>query len=78
MKIIRKPIERPPLDRYRFDALLSGPEKIWGLEAIAKTLGISVSTARRMAKRADVPISKPDGSRHFALRSELLSWAKCR
>ena len=70
--------DRPPLDRHRFDALIAGPEKLWGLEAIARTLGVSTSTARRLARREDVPISKPDGSRHFALRSELLGGAKCR
>lgn len=69
--------EHPPLDRWRFDSIAAGPEKIWGLEAIAKVLGVSAATARRWAKLSEVPIYKPCGAgSYFALRSELLVWLK--
>ena len=29
------PRQRPPLDRWRFDELAAGAEKIWGLEALS-------------------------------------------
>ncbi|SFP62999.1 helix-turn-helix domain-containing protein [Tranquillimonas alkanivorans] len=67
----------PPLDRWRFDAIASGPEKLWGLEEIARALGVSIDTARRWARRADVPIYKPAG-RYFAVRSELNAWLRQR
>lgn len=71
--------QHPPLDRWRFDALAPGPEKIWGLDAIAKALGVSTSTARRWAEHDAVPIYRPAGvGAYFALRSELLAWLKGR
>lgn len=30
----------PPLDRWRFDAINSGPEKLLGLTAIARAIGV--------------------------------------
>lgn len=71
--------QHPPLDRWRFDSIAAGPEKIWGLEAIAKVLGVSAATARRWAKLAEVPIYKPCGAgSYFALRSELIVWLKAK
>lgn len=71
-------VDRPPLDRYRFDSCLAGSETIWGLEAIARCLGVSVSTARRWARKQDVPIYRPCGVKYFAMRSELLAWMRSR
>ncbi|WP_370158455.1 helix-turn-helix transcriptional regulator [Salipiger bermudensis] len=73
------PRQRPPLDRWRFDELAGGAEKIWGLEAIAKVLGVSSSTARRWADLDDVPIYRPAGvGAYFALRSELIAWLRSK
>lgn len=67
----------PPLDRWRFDAISTGPEKLWGLTTIAAALGVSVDKARRLAKRDDVPIYLPNGSgQYFACRSELNAWLR--
>ena len=52
-----------------------GTEKIWGLGNIARALGLSVDTTRRLASRPGVPIYRPDG-RYFALRSELNAWLR--
>lgn len=69
--------QHPPLDRWRFDSLASGPEKIWGLEGIAKVLGVSVSTARRWAELPEVPIYRPAGvGSYFAVRTELIAWLR--
>ena len=68
--------EKPPLDRWRFDAITSGPEKIWGLAAIAGALGVSTDKARRLAKLPDSPIYRPDGVSYFAIRSELNHWLR--
>jgi hypothetical protein len=59
----------------RFDALPCGPEKLWGLRDIARHLGLSVDTTRRLARRPDVPIYQP-GGRYFALRAELNAWLR--
>lgn len=70
----------PPLDRWRFDATVDGPEKkLWGARAIAATLGVSEHTVRRWHDDPanDVPISAP-GGRLFAFRSELLAWLRSR
>ena len=64
-----------PLTPSRSDALSVGSEKIWGLGPIARALGVSVDTARRLAARPGVPIYRPDG-RYFALRSELNAWLR--
>ena len=42
--------ERPPLDRWRADALLDPERKLWGLPLIAEALGVSIDTARTWAK----------------------------
>lgn len=72
-------MDRAPLDRHRFDALLAGPEMLWGLEVIAKVLGVSVSTARRWAGQDGVPIYRPVGvGSHFAFRTELVTWLRAK
>jgi aspartate aminotransferase-like enzyme len=68
----------PPLDPWRFDAIAAGPEKLWGLPAIASALGISIDKARRIARLEHSPIYRPDGTSYFALRSELMAWAKAK
>ena len=69
--------DRPPLDRWRFDAIVSGPEKLWGLAAISSALGLSLDATRKLAKSDAVPITRPAGSkRYFALRSELNAWLR--
>ncbi|TNC49308.1 helix-turn-helix domain-containing protein [Rubellimicrobium rubrum] len=68
----------PPLNAPRFDALTSGPDKLWGLDAIARALGLSVDTTRRLAARPDVPIYRPDGKRYFATRAELNAWLRTK
>lgn len=71
--------DRPALDRHRFDELLAGPEKIWGVKAIAKAIAVSESTVRRWAKEDVVPIYRPAGSNsYFAFRSELQAWLRCK
>ena len=69
----------PPLDQWRFDALLELDRKLWGLPAIAGVLGVSVDTARRWANDPDcsAPITRP-GGRYFAVRSELVAWLRDR
>ncbi|NDV52174.1 DNA-binding protein [Salipiger sp. PrR003] len=70
-----KPNDTPPLDRWRFDALVAGAEKLWGLEAIARALNVSVDKARRLAREPSVPIYRPIGAgSYFAFRSELDAW----
>lgn len=65
------------LDPRRFDALIGGAEKIWGLASIARTLGVSESTVRRWAVDPEIPIYKPRGvGTYFAQRSELCAWLK--
>ena len=71
-------MDRPNLDRWRFDAITSGPEKLWGLEAIAHAIGLSVDATRRLAERNLAPIYRPDGRRYFALRSELNAWLRTK
>lgn len=68
----------PPLDRWRFDAIAEGAEKLWGLNSIATALGVSVDKARRLARRHDVPIYRPDGHSYFACRSELNQWLRSK
>ena len=69
----------PPLDRWRFDQITRGSERIWGLTAIAAVLGVSRDAARTMAKNPEVPIYRPAGQRRwFALRSELLAWLRTK
>ncbi|GGO55254.1 Helix-turn-helix domain-containing protein [Roseovarius pacificus] len=66
----------PPLMPDRFDAMMAGPGKIWGLANIAAILGVSVDKARRLARRTDCPIYRPDGGSYFAFRSELHEWLR--
>lgn len=66
----------PPITPHRFDVITSGPERIWGLDRIAEVLGVSVSKARRLARRPSVPIYRPDGWRYFAFRHELIEWMR--
>lgn len=69
--------DKPPLDRHRLDVLLEPERKLWGLTQIAKTLGVSVKKARRLAETPGVPIYRPVGSNtYFAWRSELLDWLR--
>ena len=69
-------MSHPPLDPWRFDAIAAGPQKLWGLPAIASALGISIDKARRLANRTDAPIYRPDGKGYFAFRSELTAWLR--
>lgn len=50
-------------------------ERIWGLPAIAFFCDVSIDTARRWARKPDVPIYK-SGGRHWAIRSELWRWMR--
>ncbi|MEM9360718.1 MAG: DNA-binding protein [Pseudomonadota bacterium] len=68
----------PTLTPESFDALLAGPEKIWGLQAIGDALGVSRDKVRRLARLDGVPIYCPGGTRYFALRSELNAWLKTK
>lgn len=70
-------VDIPPLDSWRLDGLLAGPEKIWGLSGIAMVLSVSVDTVRRLAKSQKAPIYRP-GGRYFAFRSELVSWLRTK
>lgn len=70
-------METPPLDRWRFDEVVEPSRPIWGLPAIAKVLGLSISKTRALAKRQDVPIYLPPGcSQYLAYKSELLAWIR--
>jgi len=66
------PSDNPPLDRWRFDTITSGPDRIWGLENIARAAGVSSDTARRWARRG-APIRKV-GGRWFTTRAALNAW----
>ncbi|WP_320176718.1 DNA-binding protein [Roseovarius pacificus] len=68
----------PPLTPERFDAMMAGHGKVWGLANIANQLGVSVDKARRFATHTDCPIYRPDGESYFAFRSELISWLKTK
>lgn len=66
-------------DRIRLDEYSLGTEKLWGLPAIAKFLGLSVHAVRDLAQQPDVPIFKPaGGNRYFAVRSELWRWLRTK
>jgi len=66
-----------PITAERFDVLVRGPSKIWGKEAIAEVLGLSVDTVRRLATVTGTPIYKPHGSKqYFAFRHELIEWLR--
>jgi len=69
--------ERPQIDPVTFDALVGGPEMIWGIGAIAKALNLSESTVKRLAKDPACPVSRPSG-RYFVYRSELVRWLRSK
>lgn len=76
-KSVKVPEDPAPLDRWRADSVLEPNRPIWGLENIAKVLGLSRDTVRKLAKKPEVPIHQPDGAgAYFAFRSELLAWLK--
>lgn len=69
---------KPPLDPWRFDAIANGPDKIWGLGAIARALGVSEQTVRRWTDNHEgFPVYRP-GGRWFAVRAELNAWLRCK
>lgn len=71
--------DRPPLDRWRADAILDPERKLWGLPLIAEALGVSIDTARTWAKMDGVPIYRPAGTgSYFAFRTELLAWLRTK
>ncbi len=48
---------------------------IWGLASIAKVLGVSEATARRLAKQPGVPIYRPAGQgAYVAFTGEMKAW----
>lgn len=70
-------MDKPPLDRWRFDEAVEPSRPIWGLPAIAKVLGLSISKTRKLAKQPEVPIYLPPGcSQYLAYKSELLAWVR--
>ncbi|KEP68534.1 hypothetical protein DL1_11460 [Thioclava dalianensis] len=68
--------KHPPITAERFDQTFMATEKLWGLEAIAAACGVSVQTVRRWHRQGLAPITKPDGKRFFAFRSEIINWLK--
>lgn len=69
----------PPLDPWRFDALLDTERKLWGLRQISAVLGVSTDKARELAKNPLVPIYRPAGSgSYFAFKSELMAWLRAK
>jgi len=64
--------DKPPLDRWRFDAVIAGPAKLWGLPSIAQAAGVAENTVRRWARRG-APIHKV-GGRWFTTRAALNAW----
>ncbi len=66
------------LDVDKFDKYIAvkKTQKLWGAPAIAKALGISVSSVYRLASKPDVPIYKPESGGYFAYRGELEAWLK--
>ncbi|WP_198672250.1 helix-turn-helix transcriptional regulator [Pseudogemmobacter bohemicus] len=71
--------DQPLLDRWRVDEILEPNRPIWGLDNIARVLGLSRDTVRKLAKMPGVPIYQPEGAgSYFAFRSELLDWLKSK
>jgi hypothetical protein len=70
-----------PIDAQGLDQIVAAarPELLWGLPSIARAMGVSIDTARRLARNPgkNAPIYCP-GGRYFALRSELVDWMKQR
>ncbi|MFC0198874.1 MerR family transcriptional regulator [Paracoccus rhizosphaerae] len=71
----------PPLDAWRLDAILE-PEvrgKLWGLPSIASFLGVSENTARRWARKREIPIYQPPGTTSYcAFQNELRQWQRSK
>ncbi|WP_205749003.1 DNA-binding protein [Frigidibacter oleivorans] len=58
-----------------FDATFGSRDKIWGLGAIARSMGCSVDKVRRLARLEGSPIyHSPAG--YLAFRSELNAWLR--
>ena len=69
----------PQLDPRSFDAMIRRRDRLWGLNRIARYLGVSVDKARRLARIPECPIYKPDGSgTFFAFGAELEQWLTSR
>lgn len=69
--------DRPPLDRWRFDAIAEPNKPLWGLDQIARAVGLSRDTVRRLARDPAVPITRPTGAgMYFAYKSDLLAWLR--
>ncbi|MFC0199260.1 MerR family transcriptional regulator [Paracoccus rhizosphaerae] len=75
-------MKAPPLDVWRLDAVLEPAEvrgKLWGLPSIAAFLGISETTARRWAKKQEIPIYQPPGTMSYcAFQNELRQWRRTK
>lgn len=68
--------KHPPITPDRFDQMIKRPELLWGLSEIAKATNVSEQTVRRWHRQGLAPITKPDGKRFFAFRSEITEWLK--
>lgn len=70
------------LDAASFDALtrpLKKAERLMGASAIARAIGVSEDTVRRLAHEPGVPIYRPPGlGRYVAYRSELEAWLRTK
>ena len=76
----QKSTSPPPLDRWRFDAVLHGDQhKLWGAPSIAQATGLSESQVYRLVKKPEVPIYRPAGTGTlFAYRAELMAWLRTK
>ena len=66
-----------------FDTLVPGrmtkAERLIGASAIAKAIGMSEDTVRRLARKPGVPIYLPPGlGRYVAWRSEIEAWLRTK
>lgn len=65
-----------------FDAMIQAlpkPETLIGAPDIARAMGMSEDTVRRLARLPGVPIYMPPGlGRYFARRSELEKWLRTK
>jgi hypothetical protein len=67
-------VNEPPIDPWRFDALVDSPKIIWGADAIARRLRVSADFVRdRLAKLPGTPIMKKAG-RYCVVESDLVAW----
>ena len=70
---------KPTLTPEAFDRMARRRDRLWGLNSIARHLGVSVDKARRLARIPAVPIYRPDGSgTYFAFGAELEQWLTSR